>query len=125
MNEEKSIVGEHSDHPLSYRKYILGFVLSVVLTLLAYLLVTQKAGDTNTIMAYISGLAVVQFLVQMVFFLHIGEERKPRWKQMVMWFMLGTVVIVVLGSVWIMNNLDYRMMSPEHTLEYLKSQDKM
>lgn len=125
MSDIRTTVGEHEEHRLSYRKYMLGFALSVVLTVLAYLIVTKHAGDKNTIVAYISGLAIVQFLVQMVFFLHIGEERKPRWKQLVMWFMIGTVAIIVFGSIWIMNNLNYRMMTPEHTDEYLQSQDKM
>ena len=41
-----------------------------------------------------------------------------------MWFMLGIVLIIVGGSVWIMNNLNYRM-TPQQMEQYLKSQDSL
>src|SRR5262249_52933010 len=112
------------EHPLSLPKYITGFVLSVVLTMAAYLLVTRSSFSHAAVIWIISGLAVVQFLVQMVFFLHIGDERRPRWKLGVLCFMLGIILILVLGSIWIMNNLDYRM-TPQQMNEYLKSQDSV
>jgi cytochrome o ubiquinol oxidase operon protein cyoD len=119
-----SVAVEHEEHPLSYGKYVLGFVLSVVLTLAAYLLVTNMTHDKNVVVAVISCLAIVQFMIQMVFFLHIGDEKKPRWKRLVMWFMLGVVVLIVGGSLWIMNNLNYRM-TPQQMEQYLKSQDAL
>jgi cytochrome o ubiquinol oxidase operon protein cyoD len=115
---------EFEEHPLSYGKYVLGFVLSVILTLTAYLLVTHMTDNKNVTVAVISCLALVQFIVQMVFFLHIGEEKKPRWKRLVMWFMLGIVFLIVAGSIWIMNNLNYRM-SPQQMEQYMKSQDAL
>jgi cytochrome o ubiquinol oxidase operon protein cyoD len=121
----RTIVSDHDSHPLSLGKYIVGFVSSVVVTLAAYLLVTRGAGwSHNMVVGVISGLAVLQFLVQMVFFLHIGDERKPRWKLLVLALMLGTVLLIVFGSVWIMNNLNYRM-TPQQMEHYLKSQDSI
>ena len=95
---------------------------SVVLTLTAYVLVERSVGSSAMVVATISVLAMVQFVVQLVFFLHLGEERKPRWKRLVLWFMIGIVFIIVAGSIWIMNNLNYRM-TPEEMEHYLKSQD--
>lgn len=118
------IVSEHDEQQLSYGKYIFGFVSSVVLTLTSYALVTRHALNHDLIIGIIASLACVQFIVQMVFFLHIGEERKPRWKQLVMWFMLGIVFVIVVGSIWIMNNLNYRM-TPEQMTQYMKSQDSL
>ena len=115
---------EHPAHPLSYGKYIVGFVSSVVVTLIAYVLVTHATHNESIVAGTISFLALVQFGLQMIFFLHIGEEGQPRWKQLVMWFMLGIVIIIVGGSVWIMNNLNYRM-TPEQMQQYLKSQDSL
>ena len=120
----RSIVAEHDEHRLSYGKYIFGFVASVALTLTAYLLVMQGTASKNIIVGCISGLAIVQFLVQMFFFLHLGEERRPRWKLLVAVFMLGIVALIVFGSIWIMNNLNYRM-TPEQMNQYLKSQDAL
>jgi len=112
------------EHQLSYGKYIFGFVASVVLTLGSYVAVTKFTGDRNVIIAVISSLAFIQFIVQMLFFLHIGEEKEPRWKQLVMWFMIFIVLLIVGGSIWIMNNLNYRM-TPEQMDQYLKSQDSL
>ena len=115
---------EHEEHPLSLGKYMLGFVLSVVVTVAAYWVVTQSGWSRDVIIGTISGLAIVQFLVQMIFFLHIGDERRPRWKLAVLGFMLGVILIVVFGSLWIMNNLDTRM-TPQQMEQYRKSQDSL
>jgi cytochrome o ubiquinol oxidase operon protein cyoD len=119
-----NVVSKHDEHQLSYGKYIFGFVSSVVLTLTAYVLGTRRTFSTNIIVACIASLALVQFVLQMLFFLHIGEERKPRWKQLVMWFMLGIVFLIVGGSIWIMNNLNSRM-TPQQMERYMKSQDSL
>lgn len=124
MREDVKVSAEHDVQELSYGKYITGFVMSVVLTLMAYLLVTHSSASKDLIIGLVSALAAVQFLVQLVFFLHIGEERQPRWKLLVLVFMLGVVFIVVVGSIWIMHNLNYRM-TPEQMQQYLKSQDSL
>lgn len=115
---------EHAEHPLSLAKYIVGFVLSIAVTMAAYLLVTRSNWSHDMVVATISVLAIVQFVVQMVFFLHVGDERKPRWKLAVLGFMLGIVLLIVFGSIWIMNNLNYRM-TPQQMQQYLKSQDSL
>lgn len=119
-----SVVSEHEEHPLSLAKYVIGFLGSVAVTMAAYLLVTRGGVSRDVTIGIISALAVVQFIVQMVFFLHVADERKPRFKLMVMCLMLMVVLIVVVGSIWIMNNLNYRM-TPEQEQQYLKSQDSV
>lgn len=120
----QSVVVTEGSHELSYRKYIIGFVSSIVLTLTAYLLVTNKIGSTAVLVGVLSFLAVIQFLVQLVFFLHLGEERKPRWKLFVMLFMFVIAFLIIVGSIWIMNNLNYRMMaSPKQMEQYMRSQN--
>jgi cytochrome o ubiquinol oxidase operon protein cyoD len=66
-------------------------------------------------------IAVVQLIVQMVFFLHLGSG--SRWKLVTFYFTLLVVVIVVIGTIWIMNNLDYNMMrmNPEQMEEYMRN----
>jgi len=119
-------VSEHNAHPLSLGRYIVGFLGSITLTLTAYVLVTHGGTSRGVLMGVLAVLAVIQFVVQMVFFLHVGDERKPRWKLLIMWMMLGVILILVGGSIWIMNNLNYRMMdSPQQIQKYLKSQDDL
>ncbi len=119
-------VSEHNAHPLSLGKYIGGFLGSIILTMTAYLSVTRGSVSKGVLVGILASLALVQFVVQMVFFLHVGDERRPRWKLLVMVMMLGVVLIIVGGSIWIMNDLNYRMMdSPQQMQKYLKSQDAL
>jgi cytochrome o ubiquinol oxidase subunit IV len=104
--------------------YVVGFVLSVAMTLVAYLAVSRHELSRTVTIVTITGLAVAQFLTQMIFFLHLGREAKPRWRFILLLFALLVVVIVVGGSLWIMNNLNYNMMqSQQQTTQYLNSQD--
>jgi cytochrome o ubiquinol oxidase subunit IV len=127
MNEKsEATVVEHPHEPLSLGKYVAGFIGSIVITVLAYVLATGETYSKDVVVALLAGLAIVQFIVQMVLFLHVGNERKPRWKLMVMWLMLMVVIILVAGSIWIMNNLNYRMMNSDHQVQvYLHSQDSL
>jgi cytochrome o ubiquinol oxidase operon protein cyoD len=105
----------------SIRQYVIGFVISIWLTLTAYIIVTQHLHAKWTIVSIIVGVAMLQFLAQMFFFLHLGRETKPRWKLLVFVFMIGVVSIFVFGSLWIMNNLNYRM-TPKQIQTYMDNQ---
>lgn len=107
----------------TYLSYTIGFVLSIILTLGAYYLVVEKILAGRELAAAIVGLAVLQLFVQLLFFLHLGSESKPRWNLMVFLFAALVVVIVVFGSIWIMDNLDYHMM-PEEMDHQLLEQNK-
>lgn len=121
----KATVAEHGEEPhLSYRKYLLGFVSSLALTVGAYLLATNSTVSKTTLALILAAFALTQFIVQMVLFLHIAEERGPRWKLGAALMMLIVVLILVFASIWIMNNLNYRM-TPQQIQQYLKSQDNL
>ncbi|RYX78727.1 cytochrome o ubiquinol oxidase subunit IV [bacterium] len=118
-----------NDHGMNLRNYTIGFVVSLLLTLLAYTLVTQYLSNDSiplsqtVVIIALAVLAMAQFVVQLVLFLHLGTERKPRWKFFVFWFMIFIVLILVVGSLWIMHNLDYNMMSPAETRIYMKDHE--
>lgn len=118
----KSTVATTRNEQNTLGMYVTGFVFSVTLTLLAYLLTTHHTFTRDWLIAVIIGLALVQFIVQLVFFLDLGRDSRPRWKLLVFWFMIAVVMILVFGSLWIMNNLNYRMM-PQQVQQYLNSQD--
>lgn len=91
--------------------YILGFVASILLTFIAYFTVVGRLISGKALVAAVITLGVVQALVQFVCFLHLGRESKPRWNLIVFLFMVLIGVVLVFGSLWIMYNLDYRMMN--------------
>lgn len=110
---------------ISLKPYVAGFVLSVILTLTAYFLVVERLLSGWELVAAIIALALTQFFVQVTLFLHVGDEPKPRWNLSAFLFMLLVVVIIVIGSLWIMNNLNYNMMmSPEEMETYMMKRNE-
>jgi cytochrome o ubiquinol oxidase operon protein cyoD len=91
----------------SYKPLIWGLILSLILTLAAYLLAIE--GKT-TLIGAILGLGFIQALIQLVCFLHVGIESKPHWNLFLFLFMAFIAFIIVGGSIWIMSNLDYNVM---------------
>lgn len=105
--------------------YITGFVSSVALTLVAYYVVVDRAFGNGALTYVIIGLAIVQMVVQLVFFLHIGQEKGARWRLVTLSFALLIVLVIVAGSLWIMHNLDYNMMNmgPEQQKVYMHNNE--
>lgn len=102
----------------SLKPYVIGFVLSLVLTLAAYFLTVSQSFGTSLLVTVLIVLAVTQLIVQLVFFLHLAQEQAPRWQ---LWFFMSTVgivLLVVVGSIWIMTHLNYNM-RPEQMQEFL------
>lgn len=120
-----------SDKQVSYgtrMTYILGFVLSLALTLAGYLLVKSHIANhhlspSDTFMtAVLPLLAIIQLFAQLIFFLHLDKESKPRWNLLVLSFAALIVLVIVVGSLWIMYHLNYNM-TPQQQNDYLLKQD--
>jgi cytochrome o ubiquinol oxidase operon protein cyoD len=93
------------------KSYILGFVFATVLTLIAYFMVVNHTLSGGALIGAIMGLASVQLLVQLFFFLHFGQEKGSGWNQAAFYFMVMVLVIIVGGTLWIMYHLNYNMMA--------------
>jgi len=109
--------------------YISGFILSIVLTLAVFFLVNDhvvtghEAFSHGFLTVAIMSLAVVQLIVQLIFFLHLGNETKPRWNLAVFLFMMVVLIVIVGGSLWIMDNLNYHTKSPQDTSTYIMNDE--
>lgn len=128
-DKHKVVVASHDAASGSKTTYIVGFGLSIILTGLAFLLVQVHVShrhlypSDNSVLAGLAALAIIQLFVQLTFFLHLSRESKPRWNALALALAVTVVVILVAGSLWIMSNLNYRMMSsPTEVNQYLKSQ---
>ncbi|MBS3903952.1 MAG: cytochrome o ubiquinol oxidase subunit IV [Simkania sp.] len=97
----------------TFKSYFFGFLLSCILTVLAYFIVANHVFTGTAIIVTTLACALVQMLVQFIYFLHLGKESAPRWNIIVFLFMLLVMVILVFGSLWIMHHLNYQMMLPE------------
>ena len=123
MIKQKLDHRNHGHSNAKYRAYIIGFVLSMITTVLAYILVVNNVLPKEILIYAVMGIAVVQLVIQLVFFLHLGQG--GRWKLVTFIFAVLIVLIVVVGSIWIMHNLDYNMMkmSPDQMTEYMKANE--
>ncbi len=98
------------EYPGSYKAYFLGFIFSLILTLISFGLVMTKTLSGRALIFSLSGLALTQAIVQLLFFLHVGKESKPYWETIICIFMIAVLLIISFGSLWIMYDLNNRMM---------------
>lgn len=117
---KQAVIAHHESSDIKLRSYIVGFAGSVTLTLAAYFLVVNDSLPRVALIWVIIILALAQFTVQLIYFLHLGAERKPRWKFLVFSFMVSIVLILVVGTIWIMNNLNYHMLDEHDLLHHMK-----
>lgn len=90
--------------------YLTGFVLSIILTVIPFTLVTSDSISTNTILICIVTFAVIQILVHLYYFLHMNNNSDEVWNAVALIFTLLIIAIIVVGSLWIMYNLNVNMM---------------
>jgi cytochrome o ubiquinol oxidase operon protein cyoD len=114
---------KNTQTPSSVWPYFIGYILAIVLTLFAYAIVANHWLSGASLIGAITGLAVIQLLVQLIFFLHLGREKGARWNLAAFFFMLIILSIIVGGSLWIMYSLNYNMqMTPQQMDKYMQVQ---
>lgn len=100
---------------ISFKPPILGFIFSLILLFAVYRFTEKHHLAHSLLIITVFSFAVIQALIQFVFFLHLGLESKPHENTIAFLFMVLVIIIIVGGSLWIMNNLNYNMMPPmEH-----------
>lgn len=100
------------------KSYLTGYLISIFLTLGAYFSVVGKLFSGNMLTAVILIFAIFQLVVQLVFFLHLRNEKNPRWNLILFLSTASIILIIVVASLWIMANLNYNM-TPQDMEEVL------
>ena len=104
----------HDDGPVShstFKGYMTGFVLAVILTAIPFWLVMSKAlANSNTTALVILGFAAVQIVVHMIYFLHMDAKSESGWNMLALIFTIVLVVITLAGSLWVMYHMNANMM---------------
>ena len=111
----------HSSHETSHgsashgsvKSYLIGFILSIILTVIPFAMVMNGNDGSishSTILAVVVGMAVIQVIVHLVYFLHMNTSSEERWNLVALLFTAMIIGIVVVGSLWIMYNLNINMM---------------
>lgn len=89
-----------------------GFLLSLALTLLSYFMIVNPQFfhfDSKEAIAAIISLAIIQSIVQLVFFIDVWQERKTFWNLAVFISTASIIFIVIAFSIWIIDHLNYHM----------------
>ncbi|WP_232492804.1 cytochrome o ubiquinol oxidase subunit IV [Novosphingobium kaempferiae] len=106
--------GHHDEHGASHgslREYVVGFLLSVVLTAIPFWLVmTGAIPDKQATALVIMAFAAVQIVVHMIYFLHMNTKSENGWTVMALIFTIVIVIITLSGSLWVMYHLNTNMM---------------
>jgi cytochrome o ubiquinol oxidase operon protein cyoD len=103
----------------TFKSYMTGFVLSVVLTVIPFWLVMGNVlNDTPKTSIIIMAFAAVQIVVHMIYFLHMNTKSEGGWTFIALVFTLTLVVVTLAGSIWVMYHMDQNMMpmSPHEAL---------
>ncbi|HEX8412798.1 MAG TPA: cytochrome o ubiquinol oxidase subunit IV [Sphingomicrobium sp.] len=94
----------------SFRGYVIGFLLAVVLTAIPFWLVMARPFGPQTTALMVMGFAVVQIVVHMIYFLHMDTKSEGGWTMMALIFTVLLVAIAISGSLWVMYHLNANMM---------------
>jgi len=95
----------------SFKSYVTGFILSILLTAIAFALVMQSEGLLRlTVLFVVFGAAILQILVHLHYFLHLDTTSAARWNVMALIITLLIMILFVGLTLWIMSDLNYRMM---------------
>ncbi len=95
----------------SFKDYVTGFVLSVILTAIPFWLVMGNVIEDKVVTGVvILALAVVQIVVHMIYFLHMNTKSEGGWTFLALIFTITLVVITLCGSIWVMHHLNTNMM---------------
>jgi cytochrome o ubiquinol oxidase operon protein cyoD len=95
----------------TFKGYATGFVLAVILTAIPFWLVMQGViKDSSTLGLVLLGLAAVQVVVHMIYFLHMNSKLEQGWTMLALVFTVMLLVIMLSGSIWVMYHLNHNMM---------------
>ncbi len=128
MSSENPVVSgqPHHDHPNdnahghghssdeahgTRRDYVIGFVLSVILTAIPFgLVMSGIITDTRITAGIVMVFALVQIVVHMVYFLHMNSKSENGWTLMALIFTIIVLTICLAGSLWVMYHMNTNMM---------------
>ena len=113
VSDGGDVMSHSNDHGASHgsvKTYMTGFILSIILTVIPFWMVMNGSASKPVILGAILVTAVIQILVHLVCFLHMNTKSDEGWNMTAFIFTVIIIAILVVGSIWIMWNLNYNMM---------------
>lgn len=92
--------------------YLTGMVSCIVLTIVAFWAVMSHQFSNTKMIVIIYAAAIVQFFIQVICFLRLNMKTSQGQVNVVAFAFTGLILLcIIIGSVWIMHNVQYFMMS--------------
>jgi cytochrome o ubiquinol oxidase subunit IV len=95
---------------VTIKPYLVGFALALVLTAIPFGLVVARTLRPIQIFVVIGAAAITQVIVHLRYFLHIELKPSSHNKLIALCFAAVVLLILIGGALWIMFDLNYRMM---------------
>lgn len=89
------------------KKYIFGFVLSVLVYFFTFFILSGNYLSMKTRKNYIFFFLILQISLQFKYFLNFKLSYKNYWNIIFLIFTLLIISIIFIGSLWIMGNLNH------------------
>ena len=118
-SHETDHLGHEVHNHGSFESYMIGFVLSVILTAIPFALVMTGVLPKQATALLVMGFAVVQIVVHMIYFLHMNSKSEGGWTMLALIFTVIVVVIALSGSLWVMYHLNTNMMPATHDMSQM------
>lgn len=90
--------------------YTVGLLICILLTLLAFWVVMANTLSKQAIFAIIYSSAIIQFFVQLICFIRLNTQTEQGRINVMGLVFVGVILLsVIVGSLWIMWNLNFYM----------------
>ncbi|MBV4455716.1 MULTISPECIES: cytochrome o ubiquinol oxidase subunit IV [Pseudomonas] len=111
MYKQSSIHSSAGSSHGSSRSYRVGFLVSVVLTLIPFALVIFPSLPRTITAWLVVALGVIQIVVHLKFFLHLDTAEEQRWNLVALIFSAVIILLLVGLSLWIMGSIHHNMLA--------------
>lgn len=93
--------------------YFKGVIFCVILTLISFWVVGSKQYTFTESFILIFLSAIIQFIVQVIFFLRLNTQTEQGLTNVLSFVFTGVILVcIVSGSIWIIWHLHYNIMIP-------------
>ena len=111
--------GEAAGWKSGLAKSLIGLAASIVLTLASFWAAGTHLVWGPGVPVLLAALAIGQMGVHLVFFLHITSDPDNTNNALALAFGVLIVLLVIVGSLWIMHNLNGRLMPPAEMQQHM------
>lgn len=101
----------HEGNHGSVKSYMIGFVLSIILTAIPFGLVMYPSLPKNLTVLIVVAMAVIQVVVHLVYFLHMDRSKEQRNNVSTFLFTAMVIALLVGLSLWIMFSIHVEMLA--------------